>query len=82
MQHTTSVYDIKLIYSNLQIGKNKKLMQAEKSACKNEKNIVLLQKNHEKGTKNQKARLICYEDKSNTPHYIVGMLLLLKKDSY
>ena len=45
MQHGMQVICILLILCVLQFCKNKKLMQAQKIACKSDKKFVLLQQN-------------------------------------
>ena len=57
-------------------------MQAQKIACRSGKNVVILWRNSEYGSKNQESRQICYEDKSYNHNNIGNMLLLLKKDHY
>ena len=57
-------------------------MQAQKIACRSGKNVVILWRNSEYGSKNQESRQICYEDKSYNPNNIGNMLLLLEKDHY
>ena len=57
-------------------------MQAQKMACRSGKNVVILWRNSEYGSKNQESRQICYEDKSYNHNNIGNMLLLLEKDHY
>ena len=62
--------------------KNKKLMQAPKSACRSGKKVVILHRNCESGTRNQESGLICYEDKSDNHNSTSTMLLMYKQDRY
>ena len=57
-------------------------MQAQKMACRSGKNIVILWRNSESGTKNQESGLICYEDKSDNHNSTSTMLLMYKQDRY
>lgn len=51
-------------------------------ACRSGKNIVILWRNSESGTKNQESGLICYEDKSDNHNSTSTMLLMYKQDRY
>ena len=82
MQHLMQVQKFILIFNILQIFNYKKLMQANKNTCKYEKNVVILWRNSEYGSKNQESRQICYEDKSYNHNNIDNMLFLLEKDHY
>lgn len=51
-------------------------------ACRSGKNIVILWRNSESGTKNQELGLNCYEDKSDNHNSTSTMLLMYKQDRY
>ena len=57
-------------------------MQAQKMACRSGKNVVILWRNSEFGTKNQESRQMCYEDKNYNHNHIIGVLLLYQQDYY
>ena len=82
MQHLMQAQKHILIFNTLQRYNYKKLMQAIEIACRYGKNVVILWRNSEYGSKNQESRQICYEDKSYNHYSIGNMLLLLKKDHY
>ena len=82
MQHLMQVQKSQLVFNILQIYNYKKLMQAIKITCRYGKNIVILWRNSEYGSKNQESRQICYEDKSYNHNNIDNMLFLLEKDHY
>ena len=57
-------------------------MQAQQMPCRSGKNVVILWRNSEYGSKNQESRQICYEDKSYNHNSVGHVLFLLEKDHY